>query len=72
MSPVTFRVNRVQIPFVSDVGCLSQTGQEPGFKKTNQDNCLAFEKFLRHGQSLYAVFDGHGPNGRFIGIPFAI
>ncbi|CAD7697770.1 unnamed protein product [Ostreobium quekettii] len=45
------------------VACLSRGGREPGFKKTNQDNCFAFEKYIQHHQSLFGTFDGHGPNG---------
>lgn len=42
---------------------MSRAGREPGFKKTNQDNCFAFEKYVLPGQSLFGTFDGHGPNG---------
>ena len=45
------------------MACMSRAGREPGFKKQNQDNCFAFEKFISGEQSLYGAFDGHGPNG---------
>jgi serine/threonine protein phosphatase PrpC len=47
----------------AQVACLSRAGREPGFKKTNQDNCFAFEKYLGDDKSLFAAMDGHGPNG---------
>ena len=43
---------------------MSRAGREPGYKKQNQDNCFAFEKYVAAGQSLFGAFDGHGPNGR--------
>lgn len=45
------------------VACMSRAGKEPGFKKTNQDNCFAFEKYILDGQSLFGALDGHGPHG---------
>lgn len=45
------------------VACMSRAGLEPGYKKTNQDNCFAFEKFITEEQALFGVMDGHGPNG---------
>lgn len=42
---------------------MSRAGREPGYKKTNQDNCFAFEKYVLPNQSLFGTFDGHGPNG---------
>ncbi len=45
------------------MACMSRAGREPGFKKQNQDNCFAFEKYITNEQSLFGAFDGHGPNG---------
>lgn len=45
------------------LSCMSRAGREPGFKKQNQDNCFAFEKYVAAGQALFGAFDGHGPNG---------
>lgn len=45
------------------LSCMSRAGREPGYKKQNQDNCFAFEKYVAAGQSLFGAFDGHGPNG---------
>ncbi len=45
------------------VACMSRAGREPGFKKTNQDNCFAFEKYITEDQSLFGAMDGHGPHG---------
>jgi serine/threonine protein phosphatase PrpC len=46
------------------VACMSRAGREPGFKKTNQDNCFAFEKYITGDQSLFGAMDGHGPQGQ--------
>lgn len=46
-----------------NVACMSRAGREPGFKKTNQDNCFAFEKYITEDQSLFGAMDGHGPHG---------
>ena len=46
------------------LSCMSRAGREPGFKKQNQDNCFAFEKYVAAGQALFGAFDGHGPNGK--------
>ena len=48
-----------------NVACMSRAGREPGFKKTNQDNCFAFEKYITEDQSLFGAMDGHGPHGAF-------
>lgn len=48
------------------MACMSRAGREPGFKKQNQDNCFAFEKYITNEQSLFGAFDGHGPNGRHL------
>lgn len=48
------------------VACMSRGGREPGFKKTNQDNCFAFEKYITGDQSLFGAMDGHGPNGHLV------
>ena len=49
-------------------------GRENGasHRKANQDACLALSGYQRHReQSLFGVFDGHGPNGdpRALGYP---
>ena len=51
-------------PMRLQVACMSRAGKEPGFKKTNQDNCFAFEKYITTDQSLFGAMDGHGPHGR--------
>lgn len=45
------------------VACMSRAGREPGYHKTNQDNCFAFEKYITEDQALFGAMDGHGPNG---------
>lgn len=45
---------------------MSRAGQEPDFKKTNQDNCCVHRIFADDAQSLYGCFDGHGPNGHHV------
>lgn len=45
---------------------LSKAGQEPGYKKTNQDNCFLHKNFMTVRQSLFGCFDGHGPNGHHV------
>ncbi|KAJ9520745.1 hypothetical protein QJQ45_007617 [Haematococcus lacustris] len=49
-----------------NVACMSRAGREPGFKKTNQDNCFAFEKYITEDQSLFGAMDGHGPHGHLV------
>ena len=49
-----------------NVACMSRAGREPGFKKTNQDNCFAFEKYTTEDQSLFGAMDGHGPHGMLL------
>lgn len=49
-----------------NVACMSRAGREPGFKKTNQDNCFAFEKYITEDQSLFGAMDGHGPHGMWL------
>lgn len=49
-----------------NVACMSRAGKEPGFKKTNQDNCFAFEKYITEDQSLFGALDGHGPHGHLV------
>lgn len=44
----------------------TRMGRENGasHRKANQDACLATSGYQRHHeQSLFGVFDGHGPNG---------
>lgn len=45
------------------VESLSRAGQEPGYKKTNQDAPLHLVPFGEAGQCLFGAFDGHGPQG---------
>jgi len=49
-----------------NVACMSRAGREPGYKKTNQDNCFAFEKYITEDQSLFGTMDGHGPHGHLV------
>lgn len=53
-------------PVRVSVACVSRAGREPGFKKTNQDNCFAFEKYCSDDQSLFGAMDGHGPHGHLV------
>mmetsp|Transcript_37659 Transcript_37659/g.83858 ORF Transcript_37659/g.83858 Transcript_37659/m.83858 type:complete len:441 (+) Transcript_37659:163-1485(+) len=53
-------------PVRVNVACMSRAGREPGFKKTNQDNCFAFEKYITEDQSLFGAMDGHGPHGHLV------
>lgn len=53
-------------PMRLQVACMSRAGKEPGFKKTNQDNCFAFEKYITTDQSLFGAMDGHGPHGHLV------
>ncbi|KAI8472686.1 MAG: phosphatase 2C-like domain-containing protein [Monoraphidium minutum] len=48
------------------VACMSRAGREPGYKKTNQDSCFAFEKYITEDQALFGAMDGHGPNGHLV------
>ncbi|KAG1662755.1 hypothetical protein FOA52_006780 [Chlamydomonas sp. UWO 241] len=48
------------------VACMSRAGKEPGFKKTNQDSCFAFEKYISEDQALFGAMDGHGPQGHLV------
>jgi hypothetical protein len=45
---------------------MSRAGREPGYKKTNQDNCFAFEKYITEEQSMFGAMDGHGPHGELL------
>ncbi|GBF97866.1 phosphatase 2C [Raphidocelis subcapitata] len=45
---------------------MSRAGREPGYKKTNQDNCFAFEKYISEDESLFGAMDGHGPQGHLV------
>lgn len=53
-------------PLRLQVASMSRAGKEPGFKKTNQDNCFAFEKYITEDQSLFGALDGHGPHGHLV------
>ena len=54
----------VDRPVNVQVACMSKAGKEPGYRKTNQDNCFAFEKYIAEDQSLFGAMDGHGPQGK--------
>ena len=45
------------------IACATRAGDEPGYRKTNQDSYAVHEKFASTAGSFFAVFDGHGPNG---------
>ena len=45
------------------IACATRAGDEPGYRKTNQDAYTVHEKFASTAGSFFAVFDGHGPNG---------
>ena len=63
-NPVAMFVVRRPRRFGSPLcACMSRAGCEPGYKKTNQDNCFAFEKYITEDQALFGAMDGHGPNG---------
>jgi hypothetical protein len=53
-------------PIEVQVACMSRAGREPGYKKTNQDNCFAFEKYITEEQSMFGSMDGHGPHGALL------
>eukprot|EP00879_Flechtneria_rotunda_P011713 GHRR01012234.1.p2 GENE.GHRR01012234.1~~GHRR01012234.1.p2 ORF type:complete len:382 (+),score=136.61 GHRR01012234.1:110-1255(+) len=53
-------------PVGVQVACMSRAGREPGYKKTNQDNCFAFEKYISEEQSMFGAMDGHGPHGHLV------
>lgn len=55
-----------QRPVELQVACMSRAGREPGYKKTNQDNCFAFEKYISEEQSMFGAMDGHGPHGKHL------
>ncbi|GAB4823661.1 hypothetical protein N2152v2_010707 [Parachlorella kessleri] len=48
---------------IHSVASLSRAGREPSYRKTNQDNCFAYQQYLHPSQALFAALDGHGPNG---------
>jgi hypothetical protein len=48
---------------IHSVASLSRAGREPSYRKTNQDNCFAYQQFLHPSQALFGAMDGHGPNG---------
>jgi serine/threonine protein phosphatase PrpC len=52
-------------PLKARVAYKSEGGQEPGYKKTNQDICFSANM---HGTKLhlFGVLDGHGPNGHHV------
>lgn len=45
---------------------MSRAGREPGYKKTNQDSCFAFEKYISEDEALFGAMDGHGPHGHLV------
>ena len=48
---------------IHSVASLSRAGREPSYRKTNQDNCFAYQQYLHPSQALFGTMDGHGPNG---------
>uniref|UniRef100_A0A7S0QZB0 protein-serine/threonine phosphatase n=1 Tax=Pyramimonas obovata TaxID=1411642 RepID=A0A7S0QZB0_9CHLO len=44
----------------------SQEGQEPGYRKSNQDTCFCKSNLSGTQRALFGVFDGHGPNGHHV------
>lgn len=48
---------------IDSVASLSRAGCEPNYRKTNQDNCFAYQQYLHPSQALFGAMDGHGPNG---------
>jgi hypothetical protein len=62
-SPQPQQQAKKQRPTEVQVACMSRAGREPGYKKTNQDNCFAFEKYITEEQSMFGAMDGHGPHG---------
>lgn len=62
-SPQAQQQAKKQRPIDVQVACMSRAGREPGYKKTNQDNCFAFEKYITEEQSMFGAMDGHGPHG---------
>lgn len=48
---------------IRNIGCISTTGLEDGYKKINQDKLCVLAQFLEPQQSFFAALDGHGPSG---------
>ena len=48
---------------ISNIGCISITGKEPGYKKVNQDKVCVLAQYLSPHQSFFTALDGHGPHG---------
>ncbi|CAK0737017.1 hypothetical protein CVIRNUC_000841 [Coccomyxa viridis] len=44
---------------------VSRAGEDLGVRKANQDSAVALQGF-RAGESVFGVFDGHGPNGHHV------
>ncbi|WIA16852.1 hypothetical protein OEZ85_013785 [Tetradesmus obliquus] len=65
-SPQAQQQAKKQRPIDVQVACMSRAGREPGYKKTNQDNCFAFEKYITEEQSMFGAMDGHGPHGHLV------
>jgi hypothetical protein len=51
---------------IQNIGCISITGLEDGYKKVNQDKVCVLAQFLDPEQSFFAALDGHGPSGAHI------
>eukprot|EP00951_Prasinocladus_malaysianus_P009300 scaffold67823_cov48-Prasinocladus_malaysianus.AAC.1 len=66
-NPEKLRTDSLQErPVDVEVVCISRAGQDPGLQKTNQDNCFAYDFYLRGDQCLFSALDGHGPNGHMV------
>jgi hypothetical protein len=50
------------------VACMSRAGQDPGRKKTNQDSCVAYQRYVFEDAALFGAMDGHGPLGERAGV----
>lgn len=48
------------------IACATRAGDEPGYRKTNQDSYAVHKTFASTGGSFFSVFDGHGPNGHLV------
>eukprot|EP00959_Pyramimonas_sp_CCMP1952_P266237 5566207-Pyramimonas_sp.AAC.2 len=41
-------------------------GEEPGYRKSNQDSCFSKSNLSGTQRALFGVFDGHGPSGHHV------
>ena len=62
---MTLEIEGTKVKVMVSLTCLA--GQEPSYKKTNQDNGFVKQYFQgANDAGLYAVFDGHGPYGHYV------